>query len=222
MAARHTPAIDSPEAFLAAFDVSRETLSRLVTYERLLRQWQKAVNLVASATLTEVWHRHFADSAQLVRLIPPAATRLVDLGSGGGFPGLVVAALLAESSAACRVTLVESDTRKAAFLREAGRQLALPVDILVTRIESAETRVKLAAAEVVTARALAPLPRLLGWLAPVLQPDCVALLLKGRDAQAEVEQARTSFDFQSRLVPSQTSPDARIVVVTRLGAKPEA
>ncbi len=89
------PTIGGPEDFAAAFDVSRETLERLATYERLLRQWQKAVNLVAPSTLDAVWHRHFADSAQLLALAPPGARSWIDLGSGAGFPGLVIAILLA-------------------------------------------------------------------------------------------------------------------------------
>ncbi len=185
-----TLTITGPAAFAAAFGVSRETLARLETYERLLRQWQKAVNLVAASTLEAVWQRHFADCAQLLSLAPTAQT-WVDLGSGGGFPGLVVAIMLAPGAdpsrqslsqdqdqgaahdragpqiampaaapasagtdarlllkrsampatpmLAERVTLVESDTRKCAFLREVARQSGVAVDILSTRIESAAT-----------------------------------------------------------------------------------
>src|SRR5690606_29016932 len=103
--------IDDPEAFRRVFAVSRETVERLVTYESLLRQWQKAVNLVAPGTLSQIWHRHFADSAQLAQLVPADARTLVDLGSGAGFPGLVLAIMLAERDGP-RVTLVESDSRK--------------------------------------------------------------------------------------------------------------
>ena len=218
--------ISGPAEFKSVFDVSRETIDTLETYERLLKQWQKAVNLVAPATLDDVWHRHFADSAQLLPLIPPAAARIMDLGSGAGFPGLVLAILLAERNPAARVTLVESDTRKAAFLREVARTTSLTVEILVMRIENPETQLKLATVDVVTARALAPLPKLLAWLVPAFLTresgrECVALLLKGRDAVAEVAAAQAQFSFSPRLVPSITSPEARIVVVTALGAKPE-
>ena len=145
--------IRTPDDFAAAFHVSRETIGRLETYERLLRQWQKAVNLVAPASLDAVWHRHFADSAQLLRLAPAEALHWIDLGSGAGFPGLVIAILLADrrrspsppqagrgDQATATVTLIESDTRKAAFLREVARQTAIPagvaVDILSIRAES--------------------------------------------------------------------------------------
>ncbi len=129
--------IDGPDAFRAAFRVSRETLEKLVAYERLLKQWQKTINLVAASTLTDVWHRHFADSAQLIRHAPTSAGTWLDLGSGAGFPGLVLAIMNAERGAT-RHVLVESDSRKTAFLREASRAAATPVDILCTRIESNE------------------------------------------------------------------------------------
>ena len=112
--------LEGPEAFCEAFDVSRETIEKLMCYEGELRRWQKAVNLVAPSTLDEIWHRHFADSAQLAQLVPANAKHLADVGSGGGFPGLVLATVLSEIRD-IRVTLVESDTRKAAFLRETAR-----------------------------------------------------------------------------------------------------
>ena len=127
-------AITTPEDFARAFGVSRETLERLETYEALLKQWQKTINLVAPSTLSDIWHRHFADSAQLLALAPPGAERWLDLGSGAGFPGLVLAILLAERGHG-RVTLIESDTRKAAFLGEVARRVGVAVDILGTRIE---------------------------------------------------------------------------------------
>ncbi len=142
-ASETTIIVRGPEDFATAFNVSRETIARLEVYEALLRQWQKAVNLVAPGTLDAVWHRHFADSAQLLPLAPPGARSWIDLGSGAGFPGLVVAILLAgnaettlssplrggagespdgSNSMAPHVTLIESDTRKAAFLREVVRK----------------------------------------------------------------------------------------------------
>ena len=154
--------IRGPEEFSAAFAVSRQVVDRLAIYDTLLRQWQKTINLVAPSTLDAVWHRHFADSAQLVALAPGART-WVDLGSGAGFPGLVVAIMLAdgaspsprsraptltpprrgEGTARRCVTLIESNARKCAFLREVVRQTgvaqSVSVDILSTRIEAAAT-----------------------------------------------------------------------------------
>lgn len=186
-------------------------------YEKLLQHWQKTINLVAPATLPQVWHRHFADSAQLVALAPPEPKTWVDLGSGAGFPGLVVAILLAESGKS-QVTLVESDSRKAAFLREAARQVAVPVDILAVRIEAAATRFILRHVDVVSARALAPLVRLVGLAQPFLGPGTVCLFPKGREAARELQAAEKEWEFVSELVQSRTQPDARIVRLS--GCKP--
>ena len=230
--------------FAAAFPVSRETLARLAIYEGLLRRWQSAVNLVAPSTLDAVWQRHFADSAQLVALAPSACT-WVDLGSGAGFPGLVVAILLAgerrrhrdpipceprpgaqrNAATSPRVTLIESNARKCAFLREVVRttQIAasLSVDILSTRIETATTQASLQPPDVVSARAVAPLDKLFGLAAPLFASSTVGLFLKGRDAAAELQAAEKLWDFQSELVPSRTERDARIVVVRKLKRKNE-
>ncbi|KAB2920128.1 MAG: 16S rRNA (guanine(527)-N(7))-methyltransferase RsmG [Hyphomicrobiaceae bacterium] len=226
--------ISGPDDFAAAFGVSRETLDRLATYEKLLQRWQKAVNLVAPSTLGDVWHRHFADSAQLVALAPQART-WVDLGSGGGFPGLVVAILVAGSpqgrGKSARITLIESDTRKCAFLREVVRQTGispgapagsspgLAVDILSIRIENGTTQSRLQAPEVVSARALAPLDKLLSLAAPLFAPNTVGLFLKGREAEAEIEAAAKAWDFDVDLVPSMTDASGRIVVVRQLERK---
>jgi 16S rRNA (guanine527-N7)-methyltransferase len=216
--------IRGPADFAAAFNVSRETLERLEIYERLLRQWQKAVNLVAPSTLDTVWHRHFADSAQLLALAAPQASAWLDLGSGAGFPGLVVAILLAERGSA-QVDLIESNTRKAAFLREVARQTgilaAVAVDILSIRIENAATQANLPRPEVVSARALAPLDRLLALTAPLAGASTMGLFMKGRDAAAEVEEAKKAWNFNVELVPSRTEPDGRIVVIRHLEPKPK-
>jgi len=216
--------ISTPEAFAEAFGVSRETLDRLATYEALLKSWQKAVNLVSPATLDDIWHRHFADSAQLLALAPEGAreaTRVwVDVGSGAGFPGLVLAILLAERGGG-RMVLVESDRRKAAFLGEVARQTGVPVEILCQRIEKIATQAKLGPIDVITARALAPLPRLLELAAPLFSANTVALLPKGRDARAEVEEALMVWSFELRLVPSLTDLAGRIAVIGNLHFKTE-
>ena len=213
--------IGDSTAFAAAFSVSRETLARFETYERILIQWQKAVNLVSPASLEHLWHRHFADSAQLARLVPRDAHHLVDLGSGGGFPGLVLAILMEERRLQTgvrspRITLVESDQRKGAFLREAARTVGVAVEILSKRIESRETQLTVGAVDVVTARAFAPLDRLLTWAAGLFGPDTVGLFLKGRDVTTEMEDARRVFGFDAELVPSLTDPEGRIAVVRHL------
>lgn len=215
-------AIVSPADFQSAFSVSRETLDRFALYEDLLARWQKTINLIAPKTLPEIWHRHFADSAQLYPLIPHQARRLVDLGSGGGFPGLVLAILAAGDPARASpetrlaVTLVESDTRKAAFLRETARALGIAVDILSSRIESIHKSANLQPIDVITSRALAPLPRLFDLMAPLFGPGTTALLLKGRTVVREVDEARRIWQFDLILEPSRTEPEARIVVVRQL------
>lgn len=220
MAGAATADIKSAEDFARQFSVSRETLARLQAYEALLRQWQKTINLVAPSTLDGVWSRHFADSAQLLALAPAAAKRWLDLGSGAGFPGLVLAIMLAGRDGA-KVTLIESDTRKAAFLGEVARRTGAPVDIRPERIEKAATQAKLGAVDVITARALAPLPRLLELAAPAFSDRTIGLFLKGREAEAEIDAAKERWDFASELHPSLTDSSGRIVVIRALQAKTE-
>ncbi len=218
--------IKNADDFAGRFSVSRETLERLQTYEAVLKQWQKTINLVAPSTVETIWGRHFADSAQLLTYAPPDAKRWLDLGSGAGFPGLVLAILLAERGTG-KVTLIESDTRKAAFLAEAGRQTGVSVDIWPERIEKRATQASVvsretsahAAWDAVTARALAPLPRLLDLAAPNFSPSTVGLFLKGREVDAELEAAREQWEFTVGQHPSLTDSDGRIVVVSALQAK---
>lgn len=209
-------------SFAAAFGVSRETVAKFESYAALLKQWQKAVQLVAPSTLAAIWPRHFADSAQLLAFAPPGTRKWADLGSGAGFPGLVIALMARDPgshSPDLQVTLVESDSRKAAFLREAARQAGCPVDILGTRIESSSTRDKVGPVDVVSARALAPLTDLFRLAYPFWQPETVGLFLKGRDAEKEVDAARAVWDFELELKPSLTDPDARIVCVRNLNPR---
>jgi 16S rRNA (guanine527-N7)-methyltransferase len=208
--------------FARAFGVSRETAAKFESYAALLKQWQKAVQLVAPSTLDTIWARHFADSAQLWSLAPPNIQTWADLGSGAGFPGLVIAILACDAASTrpgLRVTLIESDTRKAAFLREVARQTGCPVDILGTRIELPSTRDKVGPVEVVSARALAPLTELFRLALPFWQPATLGLFLKGRDAEKEVEAARVGWTFELELKPSLTDPAARIVCVRNLSPR---
>jgi 16S rRNA G527 N7-methylase RsmG len=271
--------IRGPEDFAAAFGAPQATVDRLIVYEKLLRQWQKAVNLVAPSTLDAVWHRHFADSAQLVPLAPPGTRSWIDLGSGAGFPGLVAAIMMAgvphaapsklgeapattsppplggryrvggipepqrsgfpppltpphkgegnplvpgtsaSSPPSCRFTLIESDARKCAFLREVARQTGVAVDILSTRAESARTSVNKGLPRVVSARALAPLVKLLELARPLSPPGTTLLLLKGREVAGELEMAQSRWQFQVALVQSVTERNGRIAVITNLERK---
>lgn len=209
--------ISSPDAFTRRFGVSRETLDRLQVYADLLRRWQKAVNLVAPGTLHQVWHRHLADSAQLYALLPPNAVRHLDIGSGGGFPGLVLA-IMAADRPGWRTTLVESDQRKCAFLREIARHAGIAVEIVTKRIEISETRSMVGAVDVVTARALASLDRLLSYSSPFCSASTVGLFLKGKGVEQELAEAGCHWRFQHRLIPSVTQDGAFVVEVRHLSS----
>ena len=220
------PHVSGSAAFASAFGVTAETIERLKIYADTLALWQKRINLVAPSTIPDVWHRHFADSAQIVDLAPLAGQTWADLGSGAGFPGLVVAILHADVPAPRpRFVLIESDQRKAAFLAEVVRRTGLTatisVDILCMRIESAATRGMLASADVVSARALAPLDKLIELASPLLKASGCGLFMKGRGVEAELAAAKRSFEFSYELVPSRTEPDAGIVVMSAPAVRAE-
>ncbi|MGI9522822.1 MAG: 16S rRNA (guanine(527)-N(7))-methyltransferase RsmG [Hyphomicrobiaceae bacterium] len=214
------PEIVCSDAFGRIFNVSRETLSKLESYEVELKRWQRVVNLVSPATLPTIWHRHFADSAQLVELIPPTARRICDVGSGGGFPGLVLAVMLAEHRD-IEVTLVESDTRKAAFLRESARRMKISVEIMSTRIESDASVKRLIGVDIITARALAPMPRLCELVAPVFECHTSGIFLKGQETAREIDEARKAWSFDVSLFQSRTDERGRIAVVKHLARHSE-
>lgn len=195
---------------LALTPAAEGVVQRLDKFVALLLQWQKSINLVAQSTLPELWTRHIADSLQLLPLAP-AAKIWVDLGSGAGFPGLVVACAMAERTGA-RVHLVESSAKKAAFLREAVRATEAPAVVHAARAEDFVRRFQ-EPADVVTARALAPLSDLLDLAAPLLQRGALGLFPKGEDAAAELAVAEKRWRLQAALVPSKTSPAGRIVVI---------
>jgi 16S rRNA (guanine527-N7)-methyltransferase len=210
-------AAESAMALAGAQNVSRETLERLTVFVRLIEKWQTATNLIAPGTLPDVWQRHVADSAQLVTIFPNARTWL-DLGSGAGFPGLVIAFLMPSSGG--HVHLVESDVRKAAFLREAIRSTAAPATVHQTRIEAALKDWAIPV-DMVTARALAPLPRLLGLIAPLRPLGIRAALPKGRGYVREIDEASQFWEFDLLKHRSRIEPEAVILELTNLRPKPE-
>jgi len=194
-------------------DVSRETRDQLEGLVFILCRWQKAINLVGRATLEEVWVRHVLDSAQLVPLLPGHAKTLVDLGSGGGFPGLVLAALRPDLD----VTLIESDARKCAFLGEAARRMELKKQprIVASRIETAPA----VHADLITSRALAPLKQLLTWAMPHRSDNAICLFHKGRGWQSELTEALIDWDIQSQTLASVTDRDAVLLRIFQFSAK---
>lgn len=203
------------DEFGAEFFVSRETRERLERLAALLRHWQKTINLVGAKSLSQLWRRHMLDSAQLVPLIPPEARIMVDLGSGAGFPGLVLAIMLADRRG-FRVHLIESDKRKAAFLASAIGEIGAPAQVHAERIEDFTSF----PADVITARGCAPLPKLLGYALRFWQPGTVGLFLKGRHAARELTEARESWTFKAQLTPSRSDPSGTIVVVRALERVP--
>ena len=215
MSSAFAPApIRGPQDFAEALKVPRETIHRLSRYAELLAHWQKRTNLVAPSTLPTLWSRHFADSAQL-RDLAPEARLWLDLGSGAGFPGLVVAILQA-GRPDFRMHLVESNQKKCAFLAEVARATEAPVDIHAMRIEQLAESAQSLKPDMVSARALAALPRLFELAAPFFGERTKGLFLKGREAEAEIEAARSKWEFPSRLHPSLTSASSHVVEVTEL------
>ena len=202
---------------LALTPVSRETLDRLDRFVAVLLEWQQRMNLIASSTEPKIWTRHIADSLQLLGLAPEARI-WVDLGSGAGFPGVVIACALADMPGA-RVHLVESSTKKAAFLREAVHATGAPAEVHAVRLEDFVENLAVSV-EVVTARALAPLAGLLSATYPLLKTGTLGLFPKGQDVDAELTEAAKCWSIQSSLAPSLTDPRAKIVCVT--GIRPKA
>ncbi|MDF1722104.1 MAG: 16S rRNA (guanine(527)-N(7))-methyltransferase RsmG [Minwuia sp.] len=174
------------QQFRSRSGVSRETVDRLRALEDLLNKWNPRINLVSRSTLGQFWSRHVLDSWQLVPLVSGDARSWIDLGSGGGFPGLVVAA-----THGAAVTLIESDARKCVFLREAARTMELNISVRNARLETVDDLT----ADVVSARALAGLPTLLDWVAPFMHASSVGALLKGQDVESELTEATKCWKF---------------------------
>jgi 16S rRNA (guanine527-N7)-methyltransferase len=204
---------------LALTPVSRETLLRLDRLVPVLLEWQATTNLIGPATIPEIWTRHIADSLQLLALAPKSRS-WIDLGSGGGFPGLVIACAMAGIEGG-RVHLVESNGKKAAFLREASRLVGLPTHVHNVRIEDYVKRPGIVA-DTITARALAPVDVLLGYIQPLMHSGAVALLQKGQDVETELQEAAIYWNIESKLVTSKTSPSGRILIVRAVAPRAQA
>lgn len=191
----------------ARLHVSRETSERLATYLDLLRRWQATINLVGASTLHDPWRRHILDSGQLLEHLPPSTRTLVDLGSGAGLPGLVLAVMGVPN-----VHLIESDRRKATFLREAARTVGTPISVHACRIEAAPA----VAAQVLTARALAPVDQLLRLGHRFIGRNGTAVLLKGRTADLELTAARERWTMRAVSRPSVTEPEGTILILDEI------
>jgi 16S rRNA (guanine527-N7)-methyltransferase len=197
--------------FAAATNVSRETLARLKAYADLLKDWNSRHNLVSARSLEDVWRRHFWDSAQLAPLIPSETKTLVDLGSGAGFPGLVLAEMLRNRVA---VALFEATAKKCAFLQAVAQRMELPVIIRNERMEDATPQ----AFDIVTARACAPLPVLLRYAQQFTSSNSVCLFQKGQNVGSELTEAHKSWKMKVRQIPSLTDPSGVILELRELSS----
>lgn len=202
--------IQTPEDFRTHFDVSRETIERLQIYNSLLSKWNPKINLVAKSTIDDVWHRHFADSAQLWPLADNPKGSWLDIGSGAGFPGLVIAAIAAEKSPSLKVSMIESDVRKSVFLQTVAREMGIESEIITKRIEDVSSR----SANIISARALASVDKLLGFAEKHLAKDGICLFPKGANVDSELTEAASSWHIEYDKFPSITDSQA---VILRIG-----
>jgi len=211
------PSILTPAEFQAITDVSRETMDRLTTYVETLVKWQKAINLVSRKSLDDVWRRHILDSLQVLEHAPEGANVWFDLGSGAGLPGLILAIL-----GAGQVHLVESDSRKCAFLAEAARLTGTDITLHNCRIEEIwQKSEKPDRVDVITARALADFDTLIEWAQPLATPDTVCLFLKGQDVENELTKSSKKGTLSIEKLPSTTNPESVILRLSGLGQSSE-
>ena len=189
------------------FNVSRETQKRLAIYVGLIERWNPAINLFSRSDIAQIWPRHIEDALQLVPLIPDEISHAIDLGSGGGIPGVVLAIVTG-----IPFHLVESDTRKCAFLREAARETAAEITVHNDRIEA----VKLGTAPLITARALAPLPRLIELASRFMAPETIFLAPKGKTADVELTDAQKEWHMRVECTQSTTNPAAFILKMSEV------
>jgi 16S rRNA (guanine527-N7)-methyltransferase len=205
---------------LKSADVSRETIDKLDLYFRLLKKWQKSINLVSNSTLSSGWERHFEDSAQLLPFIDENVKYIYDIGSGAGFPGLVLAIARPDIEVHC----IESDGRKCSFLRTVARETGVSVKIHTERVESVAS--ELPAPDLITARALASVEKLADLCSPWVLASGESggkaskmLLLKGRGAEQEIDQAKNMYDFNTKLERSVTDHEAHILILSEFMRK---
>ena len=200
----------TPDA--ASLNVSRETFQRLEIFAKLLFKWNPRINLVAKSTINTLWERHIRDSLQLLQAIDGPVPLWADLGSGGGFPGLVIAIVAAETGNPTAVTLVESDQRKAIFLRTVLRETGVSANVIAERIEA----VAPLRADILSARAVADLSTLLGFAERHLAPGGTCLFQKGKNWEAEVQSARASWQFSYDAIQSKTESEAVVLKIKEL------
>jgi len=201
--------------FADSYGVSRETIHKLSTYQKLLIEWNEKFNLVAASTLPHIWTRHFSDSAQLMRFISESATTVADMGAGAGFPGLVLAIMAQELKTPFHLYAIEGTGKKADFLQAVVDELKLKVTVRRERIES----IRDLKADIITARALKALPELLKYANYLMHKDTICLFLKGKNVEEELTQARKYWIFKEETHPSRSDDSGRVLVLTDIRYK---
>ncbi len=197
------------------YNVSRETFEKLKLYHQSLVEWQSRLNLVANSTLENAWERHFEDSAQIFELIPQGAKTLVDIGSGAGFPAMVLAIMANEKLPALKLTLVESINKKTLYLNHVKEITSADVNILNRRIENLKEK----KFDVITARAVIALDGLLAYAYPLFRKNTICLFPKGKNFQQELYEAKKNWYFSYDVIPSKTSDESVILVIKTLAKK---
>ncbi len=198
------------DKFIETLSVPRETLEALDRYAEMLTEWNQRINLVSESTLPELWTRHFLDSAQLMSFIPDRAETLADMGSGAGFPGIVLSIL-----GFPEVHLIESIGKKANFLGEVIRELGLPAAVHQVRIEE----MKGSKADIITARALKSLPELMKYAQPMMEKESLCLFLKGKNVLEELTESAQSWTFDFAKCPSISDPSGSVLIIKNLRSK---
>ncbi len=194
------------------YNVSRETFDRLKTYQKLLNEWQERFNLVSRNTLEDSWNRHFLDSIQLFKFIPESAKTLYDLGSGAGFPGMVLAIVAAEKTPYLNISLVESTSKKTLYLNEVKKQTGINVNIINDRIENLAPK----KVDVITSRALTALDNLLVYAHRFCKASTVCVFPKGKKYAEEIKEARKHWSFDCQIENSEQSDEGKILIITNL------
>lgn len=205
---------DVQALLMSDYGVSRETIERFEAYQAILNKWAPRINLVGASTLSAFWDRHILDSVQILPLARPEARTWVDFGSGAGFPGLVIAALV-QSQEGAHVTLIEASTKRCGFLREAARAMQVQVEIVNDKLENVAPR----SVDIITARAFTALDRLLAYGHTWQGPNTQSLFPKGEEVSAELAQASTNWLFKSTIHPSVSDVRGCIVEITECQAR---
>lgn len=202
--------------FVLDFHVSHETQEKLKIYHGILLKWQNAINLISPRSAADAWKRHFADSAQLAAMIPENIRTITDLGSGAGFPGMVLAILRPD----LEVHLIESDSRKCEFLRTVSRETGAKAKINNERVEAVIAELK---PDLITARGFAPLREIISMCLPLMleKPGAVMILLKGANAQNEIDEARKAYQFNLNSMEAKTGEGGRILIIKDISRNPE-